>query len=148
MVHIKKKKKKSRSEEISVTLFFFFNLNLFNWRLITILYWFCHTSTWIHHGCTRVPHPEPPALLPPLTIPLGHPSAPAPSILYPASNLDWRFVSYMILYMFQCHSPKSSHSLPLPQSQKTVFSTVHKRFIDSIYECLLNHSPADWCKNL
>ena len=23
----------------------------------TILYWFCHTSTCIHHGCTRVPHP-------------------------------------------------------------------------------------------
>ena len=31
----------------------------------TILYWFCHTSTWIHHGCTRVPHPEPPSHLPP-----------------------------------------------------------------------------------
>ena len=29
----------------------------------TILYWFCHTSTWICHGCTRVPHPELP--LPP-----------------------------------------------------------------------------------
>ena len=28
----------------------------------TILYWFCHTSTWIRHGCTRVPHPEPPSL--------------------------------------------------------------------------------------
>ena len=26
----------------------------------TILYWFCHTSTWICHGCTRVPTPEPP----------------------------------------------------------------------------------------
>ena len=26
----------------------------------TILYWFCHTSTWIHHRHTRVPHPEPP----------------------------------------------------------------------------------------
>ena len=26
----------------------------------TILYWFCYTSTWILHGCTRVPHPEPP----------------------------------------------------------------------------------------
>ena len=25
----------------------------------TILYWFCHTSTWIHQGCTRVPNPEP-----------------------------------------------------------------------------------------
>ena len=30
--------------------------------------------------------------------PLGHPSAPAPSILYPALKLDWRFVSYKILY--------------------------------------------------
>ena len=58
--------------------------------------------------------------LPPHTIPLGHPSAPAPSILYPAFNLDWRFVSSMILCMFQCHSPKSSHPLPLPQSPITV----------------------------
>ena len=70
------------------------------------------------HGCTRVPNPEPPSHLPPHTIPLGHPSAPAPSILYPALNLDWRFISYMILYMFQFHSPKSSHPLPLPQSPK------------------------------
>ena len=77
----------------------------------TILYWFCHTSTWIRQGCTRDPHLEPsPA------IPLGHPSAPAPSILYPTWNLDWWFVSYMILYMFQYHSPKSSHPLPLPKS--------------------------------
>ena len=80
----------------------------------TVLYWFCHTSTWIHHGCTCVPHPEPPSHLPPCTIPLGHPSAPVLSILYHASNLDWRFVSHMILYMFQCHSPKSSHPHPLP----------------------------------
>ena len=48
--------------------------------------------------------------------PLGHPSAPVPSIQYRASNLDWRLVSYMILHMFQCHSPKSPHPLPLPQS--------------------------------
>jgi len=82
------------------------------------LYLFCHISTWIHHRCTRVPRPEPPSNLPPSTIPLGHPSAPAPSIQYHALNLDWRFVSYMILYMFQRHSPKSSHPLPLPQSPK------------------------------
>ena len=86
--------------------------------LFILKYWFCHTSTWIHHRCTRFPYPEPSSHLPPRTIPLGHPSPPAPSILYPASNVDWRFVSYMILYMFQCHSPKSSHPLPLPQSPK------------------------------
>ena len=55
-------------------------------------------------------------LLPPHTIPLGRPSAPSPSIQYRASNLDWWLISYMILYMLQCHSPKSSHPLPLPQS--------------------------------
>ena len=91
---------------LSYFFFFFFTLFYF-----TILCWFCHTSTWIHHGCTRVPNPEPPSYLPPYTILLGHPSAPAPSILYPASNLNWQFVSYMILYMFQCHSLKSSHPL-------------------------------------
>ena len=31
----------------------------------TVLYWFCHTSTWICHGGTCVPHPEPPSHLPP-----------------------------------------------------------------------------------
>ena len=55
-------------------------------------------------------------LLPPHTLPLGRPSAPAPSIQYRASNLEWHLVSYMIFYMFQCHSPKSSHPLHLPQS--------------------------------
>ena len=54
----------------------------------------------------------------PSAIPLGRPSARAPSNQYHAPNLDWRFVSYMILYTFQCHSPKSSHPLPLPQSPK------------------------------
>ena len=69
-------------------------------------------------------HPEPPSHLPPHTIPLDHPSAPAPSTLYHALTLDWRFFSYMILYMFQCHSPKSSHPLPLPQSPKDFYTSV------------------------
>ena len=77
--------------------FFFFNFILFNF---IILYWFCHISKWICHRYTCVPHPEPSSLLPPHIIPLGHPSAPAPSIQYRASNLDWRLVSYMILYIF------------------------------------------------
>ena len=93
----------------------------------TILYWFHHTLTWIHHRCTWVPNPEPPCPdLSPHIISLGHPSAPAPSILYPVSNLDWRFISYMIVYMFQRHSPKSFHPLHLPQSPK----------VCSIHPCL------------
>ena len=35
-------------------------------------------------------------------------------------NTDWQLVSYMILYIFQCPSPKSSHPLPLPQSPKEI----------------------------
>ena len=73
---------------------------------------------------TCVPHPELSSPLLPRTIPLGHLSAPAPSILYPASNLDWRFISYMILYMFQCHSPKSSHPLPLPESKRLFYTSM------------------------
>ena len=104
-------------------LLLFFNFILFNF---TILYWFCHIPKWIRHRYTCVPHPEPSSLLPPHTIPLGHPSAPAPSIQYRASNLDWRLVSYMVLYIFQCHSPKSSHPLPLPLPQSPKDCCIHQ----------------------
>ena len=92
----------------------------FNWRLITLQYCggFCHTLTWICHGCTCVPHPDPPALLPPHPIPQAHPSAPAMSTLSRASNLDWQSISHMTIYMFQCYSLKSSHPHLLPQSLK------------------------------
>ena len=65
----------------------FLTFLLFFFLYFTILYWFCHTSTCIHHGCTHFPHLEPPSHLHPHTIPLGHPSVPAPSFLYPALNL-------------------------------------------------------------
>ena len=66
---------------------------------------------------------EPLFHLPPHTIPLGHPSAPAPSIQYHASNLDWQFISH-ILYMFQCHSPILSHPRPLPESKRLFYTSV------------------------
>ena len=68
--------------------------------------------------CICVPHPESPSPLPPHPIPLGHPSAPALSTLSHSSNLDWQSISHMIIYMFQDHSPISSHPLPHPQSPK------------------------------
>ena len=86
----------------SLWLFFFFLIYLFiyfNWRLITLQYCsgFCHTFTWISHGCTCIPHPEPPSHLPPHPIPQGLPSAPAPSTLSRALNLDSRSISHVVI---------------------------------------------------
>ena len=67
-------------------LFKFYFIFYFIFFHFTILYWFCHTSTWIRHGCI-VPNTEPPSHLPPHTISLGHSSASAPSILHPTPVL-------------------------------------------------------------
>ena len=105
--------KKTTSSSSSFFFFYF-----------TILYWFCHTLTWILHRCACVPHPEASSHLPPHPIPLGHSSVSAPSTLYHTSNLDWWSISHMIILMFQCHSPKSSHPRPLPQSPKLFYTSV------------------------
>ena len=65
--------------------------------IITIIFYFtlqyCIGFAIHQHEFTTAVHMfpilKPPPYLPPHTIPLGHPSAPATSILYPASNLDW-----------------------------------------------------------
>jgi len=102
----------------------FFLILFFNF---TVLYWFCHISTWILHRYTRVPHPEPSSLLPPRTIPLGRPSAPAPSIQYRASNLDWQLVSYMILYMAFFRNANS-------QLWRTVWKLLKKLKVELSYD--------------
>ena len=96
---------------------FFLNLKLFNWRLITLQYCI-GSATHQHESATGV-------YMFPILTPVPHPSPYHPSRSSqctspkdPVSNLDWRFISYMILYMFPWHSPKSSHPLPLPQSPK------------------------------
>ena len=65
----------------NVFCFFFsfaFSFIFVSWRLITLQYCsgFCHTLTWISHGVTYIPHPDPPCHLPLSPIPLGLPSAP------------------------------------------------------------------------
>ena len=59
----------------------FFFLIFISWRLISLQYCsgFCHTLTWISHGFTCIPHPDPPSYLPLYPIPLALPSAPGPS---------------------------------------------------------------------
>ena len=128
--------------------FKFLKFIYFNWRLIILQYCsgFCHTLTWISHGCMCVSHPEHPSHLPPHPIPLGHPSGPALSTLSHASILDWQSISHMIIYMFQCYSPKSSHPCPLPQSPKVcsihlclfcclTYRVIVTIFLNFIYTC-------------
>ena len=122
---------------------FFFKLYLFYNTVLVLPY--------INMNLPRVylsSHSWTPLPPPPHTISLGHPSAPAPSILYPASNLDWQFISYMILYMFQCHSPKSSRPLPLPHLS-VQFTQSCPTLCDPIDSSRLvfpvHHQLPDWC---
>ena len=116
----------------------FFSVLLIYLFYFTILYWFCHTLTWICHRCTCGPHPELPSRLPPPPMSQGHPSAPTHSTLSHALNLDWWFISHVIIYMFQCHSPISFHPHPLPQSPKDC----------SIHLCLLLSCIQGFCYHL
>ena len=69
--------------------------------------------------------------LPPHPIPQHRPSARALSTLSCASNLDWRSIPHMIIYMFQCYSLKSPHPCLLPQHPK----------VCSLHLCLFSPAP-------
>ena len=100
------------------TLFSFFPFIFISWRLITLQYCsgFCHTLTWISHGFTSIPHPDPPYYFPLRPIPLGLPSAPGPStcLMHPAWAGDLFHPR-----SYTCFSSlKTSHPRLLPQSPK------------------------------
>ena len=81
----------------------FFHLFI-SWRLITLQYCsgFCHTLTWINHGFTCIPHPDPPSHLPLYPIPLGLPSAPGPStcLMHPTWLYFPQNISYLLKWSF------------------------------------------------
>ena len=87
----------------------------FNWKLITLQYCsgFCHTLTWISHGCTCVPHPEPASQLPPHLIPQGHPSAPALSALSHAHDGIFK----TLLSLLKCLLTKETYTWLFPNIQ-------------------------------
>ena len=60
---------------------FCFSFIFISWKLITSQHCsgFCHTLTWISHGVTCIPHPDPLSYLPLHPNPLGLPSAPVRS---------------------------------------------------------------------
>ena len=83
-------------------------------------------ATHLHESAMSVhmfPIPNPSPTRPPRhthTIAPGHSSAPAPSILHPASNPDWQFISYMILYCFNAILPNHPTLALSHRVQKTV----------------------------
>ena len=83
-------------------LFAFFLIFIFTLFYFTILYWFCHTLTWIHHGCTCDPKHEPPSP----QLPSG--SSPCTSPKHAVSCIGHRLVIWFL------HD--SIHvSMPFPQ---------------------------------
>ena len=104
---------------VFLLLLFNYKFTYFNWRLITILCWFCHTSTWICHGCTRVPHPEPP----PTSLPYqasGSSQCTSPehpvSCIEPGLVIHWTYDNIHVSMPFsQIIPPSLSHRV-----QKTV----------------------------
>ena len=116
----------------SLVFFFFFSFFFISWKLITLQYCsgFCHTLTWISHGFTCVPYPDPLSSLPPHPIPLGLPSAPALStcLMHPTWAGD-RFTldTILVSMLFSQNIPPS----PSPRVPKSVlyicvsFSVLH-----------------------
>ena len=127
----------ARTSVYSLLLLFYY----YYYFYFTILYWFCHTSTCIHHGCTRVPHPEPPSHLPPHTIPslwvipVHQPQA--SYILYQT----WTDDSFLIWYYtcFNAILPNHPPS-PSPTESKRLFYTsvslLQSRIQGCRYKCL------------
>jgi len=126
----------------------------FNWRLITLQYCsvFCHKLTWISHGFTCVPHPETPLPLPSRSHHSGSSQCTSPEHRV-SCIMDWRSVSHMIIYTFQCYSLGSSHPRLLPQSPKDcsvhlglfcclIYRLIITIFLNSIYICV---SILYWC---
>ena len=99
--------------------YLYFLINLFIFYLFiyfTILYWFCHTSTCIRHGCTRVPHSEPPPASLPIAslwvIPGHHPKLPV--CASPGLAIQFLYDIIHVLMPFSQINPR----LPLLQSPK------------------------------
>ena len=98
---------------------------------------FCHTSTWISHTHTYVLSLF---SLPPASHPsrLSHSSG--LSSLSHIANSHWLFVLHMLVYMFPCYSPHSSHplllnALPCHVHKSCVVGVFHTAWCPVVHPC-------------
>ena len=96
----------------------------FSWRLhyniVVVLAYIDMNQPWVYlcsPSWTPFPLPSP-------SCPSGSSQCSNPEYLSHVSNLDWRSVSHMVIYMFQCYSLKSSHPCLLPESKSLFFTSV------------------------
>ena len=125
-----------------IALLYFLKFVYLNWRLITLQYCsgFCHTLTWISHGCTCAPHPEPPPTS--LSIPLctflmepcpqrGRQKVPGP-LPHPCTVSLWPIVLY---------TPGSSSLAWSPVSVVLVTHGLKMFFLPSCFCKEFSHLP-------
>ena len=110
--------------------YYYFSFIFISWRLIILQYCsgFCHTLTWISHGFTCVPHPDPSSRLPPHPIPLGLPSAPALSTClmhHPGLVICFTLDNIHVSMLFSWNIPPS----PFPTESKSLFCTSVSLFL-------------------
>ena len=108
---------------------FFFPIIFINWRLIALQYCrgFCHTLTWISHGFTCVPHPEPPTSLPIPSlwvIPVYQPRA-LVSCIQPGLVICFTLDNIHVSVLFSQIIPPS----PSPIESKSLFYTSVSLFL-------------------
>ena len=107
----------------------------------------CESATSAHVS----PYPDIPSHLPPHSIPLDCPSAPALSALFYASNLDWWSISHMVIYMFNAilsNHPTLTFSHRVQKSVLSLcvfcslsYSVIITIFLNSIYMCYIYGFP-------
>ena len=118
---------------IFFSFFFLFKILFLN---VTILYWFCQISKWIHHRYTCVPHPESSSLpIPSLwVIPVHQPQA--SSIMH----RTWTGDLFHIWY-YTCFNAILPHLPPSPSPTESI-----RLFYTSV-SLLLSHIQ-DYCYHL